>query len=170
MESETKKCQNCKKDFVIEPDDFAFYEKIKVPPPTFCPDCRLQRRLSFRNERALYKRPCDLCGKEVISIYHPGGDNVVYCQECWWSDKWDPLSYGQEYDFQKSFFERYQKLSKKVPRVSLINANSVNCEYTHLAADNKDCYMLIEGSNNERCNHCYWMQLSKDCLDCAFVN
>lgn len=27
MNSETKQCQNCKKDFTIEPDDFAFYEK-----------------------------------------------------------------------------------------------------------------------------------------------
>jgi hypothetical protein len=24
-------CQNCKNDFVIESDDFSFYEKIKVP-------------------------------------------------------------------------------------------------------------------------------------------
>ena len=42
--SETKVCQNCKKDFVIEPDDFAFYEKMKVPAPTFCPDCRMTQR------------------------------------------------------------------------------------------------------------------------------
>jgi hypothetical protein len=33
-------CQNCKKDFTIELDDFRFYEKIKVPPPTFCPEYR----------------------------------------------------------------------------------------------------------------------------------
>ena len=28
-------CQNCKKDFIIESGDFLFYEKMKVPPPTF---------------------------------------------------------------------------------------------------------------------------------------
>lgn len=33
--SETKICQNCKKDFTIDPEDFKFYEKIKVPSPTF---------------------------------------------------------------------------------------------------------------------------------------
>src|SRR3990167_4454590 len=101
MNSETKthsqssvseNCQNCKKDFVIEPDDFDFYEKMKVPAPTFCPDCRLQRRLSFRNERMLYKRACDLCGKQVISAYRPENGYNMYCQECWWSDKWNPLS------------------------------------------------------------------------------
>ena len=171
MQAETKICQNCKQDFTIEPDDFAFYEKMKVPAPTWCPMCRLQRRLSHRNERTLYHRKCDLCGKSMISIYHPGGENVVYCRECWWSfDKWDPLDYGQEFDFSKPFFEQWRQLANAVPRNGLINSNSVNSEYTNLAADNKDCYMLFESSNNERCNHSYWMQLSKDCLDCAFVN
>lgn len=49
-QSENKICQNCKNDFVIEPDDFSFYEKIKVPPPTFCPDCR------FKNRQKLLQR------------------------------------------------------------------------------------------------------------------
>jgi len=29
MTSETKTCQNCKQNFVIEPEDFKFYEKIR---------------------------------------------------------------------------------------------------------------------------------------------
>ena len=29
MNPETKNCQNCKKDFTIESEDFAFYEKLK---------------------------------------------------------------------------------------------------------------------------------------------
>ena len=32
MNSETKTCQNCKQSFIIEPEDFEFYEKMKVPP------------------------------------------------------------------------------------------------------------------------------------------
>ena len=65
--SEKRICQNCKKDFIIEPEDFNFYEKIKVPPPTFCPWCRFIRRMAWRNERALYKRTCDLCQKKYNS-------------------------------------------------------------------------------------------------------
>ena len=42
MKVETKICQNCKKDFIIEPEDFNFYEKIKVPLPTFCADCAIR--------------------------------------------------------------------------------------------------------------------------------
>ena len=65
--SENRICQNCKKDFIIEPDDFGFYEKIKVPPPTFCPECRLKRRLYHYNKRALYKRLCAFCKKDKRS-------------------------------------------------------------------------------------------------------
>jgi hypothetical protein len=80
------------------------------------------------------------------------------------------MDYAKDYDFKKTFFEQWHQLANLVPRDGLIYSNSVNSEYTHLAADSKDCYMLIESSNNERCIHSYWMQLCKDCLDCAFVN
>ena len=110
MNSETRNCQNCKKDFIIEPDDFGFYDKIKVPPPTFCPECRLQRRLVWRNERSLYHRKCELCSKNVISMYSPESPFSVYCHECWWGDGWDPLKYGRDYNFSKPFFEQYKEL------------------------------------------------------------
>jgi len=29
MQPETKNCQNCKQGFTIEPEDFAFYEKMQ---------------------------------------------------------------------------------------------------------------------------------------------
>src|SRR3989344_554759 len=66
MNSEIKQCQNCKKSFTIEPEDFAFYEKMKVPAPTWCPECRLQRRLSFLNFIYLYNGSVR-CVKEISS-------------------------------------------------------------------------------------------------------
>ena len=69
MQSETKQCQNCKQDFTIESDDFGFYKKIKVPTPTFCSECRAQRRFMWRNEHTLYKRLCDKCGQSFIALY-----------------------------------------------------------------------------------------------------
>ena len=66
---EKRTCQNCKKDFTIKSEDFSFYEKIKVPAPTWCPECRMIRRMNFRNERSLYKQNCALCKKSTISMY-----------------------------------------------------------------------------------------------------
>jgi len=71
MNSEKRACQNCKNEFTIEPDDFGFYEKMQVPPPTFCSKCRRQRLISWRNERNFYRRKCSATGKELISIFSP---------------------------------------------------------------------------------------------------
>ena len=104
MNSETKTCQNCQKNFIISPADFSFYEKMKVPAPILCPDCRFKRRATYRNERTLYKSVCKLCGKSVVTMYNPKGPYTIYCNECWWSDKWDQLESGRDYDFSKPFF------------------------------------------------------------------
>ncbi|MDI6883434.1 MAG: hypothetical protein QMC93_03170, partial [Patescibacteria group bacterium] len=137
-----KTCQNCKKEFNIEPEDFEFYEKIKVPPPTWCPDCRLVRRMMFRNERSLYKRKCDATGKEIISIYSPDKSFKVYDQKYWWSDNWDPMEYGRDYDWNKPFFEQLKKLIKDVPKILMASqVGAENCDYTFDAWYSKDCYL-----------------------------
>src|SRR3989344_6370841 len=109
MNSETKNCQNCKSEFTIEPDDFAFYEMMKVPPPTWCPRCRLIRRMAWRGYQKLHKRKCDSTGEQVISVIHPNAPYRVYRQDIWWSDKWDPKSDGKDYDFSRSFFGQFDE-------------------------------------------------------------
>ena len=168
---ETKNCQNCKKDFVIEPEDFNFYEKIKVPPPTFCVECREQRRLSFRNERVLYKKDCDLCGKNVVSRVSPDKKYLTYCTKCWWSDKWDSYSYGMEYDFSRSFFEQFLELKNKVPRMTLVRQGmSVNSPYTHRVKDMKDSYMVFRTTRGTNCLYTYIGKDILDCVDCFEIS
>ena len=106
MEAVKKQCQNCKQDFIIESEDFEFYMKIKVPPPTWCPECRMMRRMLWRNERKLFRRKDALTGKDLLSLYPAESGWPVYHENDWWNlDLWDPLSYGQDYDFKKTFFE-----------------------------------------------------------------
>jgi len=168
--AENKICQNCKKDFVIEVNDFGFYEKIGVFPPKICPDCRSQLRLTFRNERFLYKRVCDNCKKDTISVYSQNKTFPVWCHDCWWSDALDVKQYGLDYNSTKPFFEQFYGLSEKIPRPALIGFRNINSHYMNLTADNKNCYMIIESSNNENCINCYWIQLSKDLVDCFFTD
>ncbi|MFA6190533.1 MAG: hypothetical protein WC711_03470 [Candidatus Staskawiczbacteria bacterium] len=170
QESEKKICQNCKQDFIIEPDDFAFYEKMKVPTPTFCPECRYIRRLLDRNEYNFYKRKCDATGENIISIYRPEAPFPVYKQEYWKSDAFDATSYGRDFDFSKSFFEQYEELRRAVPHLALVNSNSPNSEYTNQSEDNKDCYMLVTSGSNEKCMYGSWNQ-SKCffCSDCYMI-
>ena len=168
--SEIKNCQNCKKDFTIEPDDFGFYEKMGVLPPRLCPDCRSQLRLIFRNERFLYKRTCDNCKKGTISMFSANKTYPVWCHECWRSDDLQGKDYGMEYDPKRSFLEQFNELWQEVPKPALVHMNSINSEYLNHTADTKNCYMIMESSNNENCTNCYWIQLSKDLTDCSFTN
>ena len=128
---EERTCQNCKNQFVIEPDDFAFYEKISVPPPTWCPECRMMRRFSFINIWNLYKRPCAKCGKDMIAIYSPDKPIGVYCLPCWWADDWDGTEYGMDYDPSRPFLEQLQELVHKTPYQALESAylTLVNSDY-----------------------------------------
>ncbi len=168
MNSETKTCQSCKQSFVIEPDDFAFYEKIGVNVPKMCARCRAQRRLAFRNERVFYKRPCDKCKKDVVSMYSPNKPYPVWCYECWFADDWDATSFGRPYDPNRPFLDQVRDLYQQIPKVALIYVRSVNSEFVNISADNKDCYMLVESSNNEKCIHSYWVQQCRDSVDLSY--
>jgi Zn ribbon nucleic-acid-binding protein len=149
---ETKICKHCGISFPITDKDIEFYGKVSpifggkkylIPPPTLCPDCRQQRRLAFRNERKLYKRKCDATGRDIISIYSPDKPYTVYNQEYWWSDAWDPMSYGREFDFSRGAMEQMDELIRNVPKMSISVEKQENSEYTNYAGWNKDCYLLF---------------------------
>lgn len=172
MNSETKNCQSCKNPFVIEPDDFGFYEQMKVPPPTWCPQCRLIRRLNWQGCRVLYKRKCDFTGETVISTYHPDSLHEVYKQDIWWSDKWDPLSYGRDFDPSKPFLEQYAELLKAVPHPSLSAeyTSMIQSEYSNAASNLKNCYLCFRISGGEDSAYLNTIVDAKQCFDSSFLN
>ena len=164
-----KNCQNCNNNFIITEDDQQFYAKIDVPIPSFCPDCRLQRRLAFRNERILYWKNCDLCKKKMVSLYHEDSPYTVYCQKCWWSDNWDPMEYGQEYDFKKPFFEQFDKLQKKVPRYNKCIITALNAEdsdFSNFILHSKSCVLSFSILSSENIFYSNQIDKSSDCFDC----
>jgi len=40
-------------------------------------------------------------------MFSPDKKNKVYAFNEWFSDKWNPFDYGQEFDFNRSFFEQF---------------------------------------------------------------
>ena len=166
MNQKTKPCQNCKADFTIEPEDFEFYEKIQVPEPTFCSECRMKRRMSWRNENKVYKRKCDFSGEEIFSMHSPTSEIKVYDNDIWWSDKWNPLDFGREYNFEKSFFEQFDKLKNEVPWASRSILGSVDSDYCINCVYLKKCYFVFSAGNSEDCAYCNGISFTKDCFDC----
>ena len=162
-------CQNCKNSFTIEPEDFVFYEKMKVPPPTWCPECGMQRLMTWRNERSLYHRK-DAFGKEIISIFAPEKSLVVYDQKKWWGDMWDPLDYGMDYDSSRPFFVQFKELFERVPLVALFNKNPVNSEYCNHTEDMKNSYLVFGSIWDENVLYSKGAIKSKDSQDVLFVD
>lgn len=149
MNQTIKICQNCNQSFTIDSEDFTFYERINVPSPTFCPDCRLIRRLMWRNERTLHYGVCAATGKKVITMFSPEAGIVMYDRDYWWSDNWDPLEYGKEYDFHKPFFVQFQELLKRVPLPNLASSSNVNSPYVNHSQECKESYLVFASHHAE---------------------
>ena len=170
MEVQERTCAQCKAVFKIEPEDFSFYERIKVFPPTWCSECRLQRRLATRNERTLYRRNCDLCQKAMITRYSKEVEFPVYCVPCWYSDKWDPMEYGREYDFSKNFFVQLAELHKVVPHPALYMKNAVSSEYSNQVLDVKNAYLSFAILRSEDIYYSFFIDHSRNIFDSLHID
>jgi len=172
-------CQRCQQTYIIDPEDNEFRAKLSpvfngkkylIPEPKFCPDCRNWRRLTWRNERNLYKRKCSASGKEIISTYSPDCPYKVYEQSEWWSDRWNPLDYGKEYDFNRPFFEQFNELLHEVPLISLWNSYGENAEYNNNCFQLKDSYMNMNTDIGDNNYYSYSSAYCNDISDCAFAH
>jgi hypothetical protein len=184
---EKRICKKCSVEFTLDQDDFSFYKKMKVPTPNVCPDCRFKMRGMWRNEMSLYSgRKCGLCQKNIISMYNPKLPYVVFCNECYKSDKWDVFSYMKDYDFNKSFFEQFKELLIAVPKaethLSLNSGPNINSDYANQAGGLKNCYLVFNGGPGEEmmysrgvrdCHEigdCYFGINLEDCYECVNVS
>jgi hypothetical protein len=170
MESQTKQCQNCKQDFVIEPDDFTFYEKMKVPAPTFCPICRAERRLVFRNERKLYKVKDAFTGKDIFSLYPAQSGKKVTLEEEWFKDTWNASDYGRDYNFAVNFFDQLKDLEKEVPVFAQRVEYMVDSPYCANATALKNCYLVFNSSYSEDSMYGNAVDYSKNCIDNSHIS
>ncbi len=166
MQAETKSCANCNKDFTIASEDFGFYEKMQVPAPTWCPECRMVRRLSCANGWSLFWRNCDKCQKKMLSMFTPTQKITVYCQPCWWGDSWDGTEYAMEYDPSRSFLEQLKELSEKTPYTALETEYLTlkNCDYSNSIAYSKNCTLAIWA---DYCENVYLSSILRGAKDTA---
>src|SRR6266481_8142600 len=151
MESEKKLCQNCRSSFVVESADFTFYEKIKVPPPTWCPECRSIRRMLPWNQSNLFRKKEARTGNVLFSTYPEQAPLQIYERDYWWSDAWDPTIYGKDVDFSRPFFEQLKELSFEVPWPNKAVRGMVNSDYSNQNSYLKNCYLCFNGGNSEDC-------------------
>ncbi|HLD32657.1 MAG TPA: hypothetical protein VJB10_03655 [Candidatus Peribacteraceae bacterium] len=176
-------CTDCSARYEIPKDEQAFHADMGVTPPKQCPHCRFVRRLNERNARNLYRRKCDLTGKEFISPYSDV-PFPVYHPDVWFSDDWDDLKYGRDIDWNRPFFDQLLELFHCVPHQGqfICPGTLENSEYVNCAGYLKDCYLVAETDYNEKClygnrvfhnisvvdcSNIYESELCYECIDCT---
>lgn len=175
---ETKKCLISWQDFHITEHDIDFYNKISpviggkkytIPTPTISPDERCRRRTIHRNESKLYNAKSAFSGKPIVTLYSPREDLKSVLREEWFSDVWNPLEYGRNYDSEETFFTQFSRLQKPIPRAATVTMGNENSEFTTGTGYCKNCYLI---NSSEYCERCYYgklIQSSKDIIDSSYI-
>ncbi|MDD5103699.1 MAG: hypothetical protein PHX93_04835 [Candidatus Peribacteraceae bacterium] len=183
-------CRNawCKQPYEVVADDLAFYDQVSpvfagkkelIPPPTLCPECRHQKRAMLIPHLAFHERASALSGKRILSIYPESSPFPVYGIDEWWSDGWDPMTYGMPLDHQLPFFQQFRMLLSRVPRMANTNNYCENCDYCYSAGNAKNCFHcaivhrseeiyyseMITGGNSNLMD-CYRCQQSQHLYQC----
>ena len=93
------------------------------------------------------------------------------CQKCWWSDNWNYLDYGLEYDFSKPFFEQWDELLHKTPLIGLSNdhTTNINSEYNNFSGYLKNCYLLYHADMDENSAYGFYLNNANDTLDSSLM-
>ncbi len=177
--TQNKTCRECEANFVVSLEQLTFLEKISpiisgrgysIPAPTLCPSCRLWRRLVWRNEGYVTSHASSFSRRPIFSSYFGKRSfPVVSCEE-WWSDSWDSIDAGREYDFNETFFSQWRELRSAVPHPALSVARMENSDYCANAGDLKNCYLLFNADFNQDCMYGAGIYNSRDCIDCADIS
>lgn len=128
----------------------------------------MMRRFAFTNIWSLYKRNCAKCEKSMLTIYSPDKKKTVYCMPCWWSDDWDGLEYGMDYDPSRPFLLQLKELAEKTPWQALEAAylTNKNCDYSNALGHCKDSYLIFWADYCENAYYSTFLNALKDSLDC----
>jgi len=168
MNQEKKQCEKCNNKFVIEPDDFAFYEKLDLPLPVSCPYCRFKYLLAFWVFGRFRITKSALSGKTIITVLPESVPFPIYERNEFVSDAWDPLTHGKEYDASCPFIEQLVELQSKVPHPHQVGTKNLNCDWTDDCWESKDLYLTRSGLHMESVIYGYRLVNCKNCIDVTY--
>ena len=96
---------------------------------------------------------------------------VVYCDRCWWSDKWSAADFARDYDPNKNFFELWNDLLHTVPLLGL-SIDKVTSElspYTNHCGNAKSCYLIYYSDQNEDSAYGFFLARNKNVWDSSAI-
>ncbi|HEY4513340.1 MAG TPA: hypothetical protein VJH06_02400 [Candidatus Paceibacterota bacterium] len=169
MKTENKICADCKEEFTIDSGDLILYEKVGLEIPEQCFFCRTKQYLAFWTFGKFRRGKSDFSGEDLITVLPENSRYPIYKSHEWWGDSWDPMSYGMDYDSNRSFFDQLKELQEKVPRPHQIGKNNQNCDWCDGTWESKNCYLTRCMFRGENISYGYRVKNSKDSHDVYFV-
>lgn len=125
----------------------------------------MMRRFSFRNYRNLFRRKDETSGKDIFGTFPQAAQVKVYDHDHWWSDAWDAMEYGRDYDFSRPFFEQFRELLYSVPVFGQSIIEMVNSPYCDNAGWLKNCYLCFDAGLGENLAYAITAVECKDSID-----
>lgn len=176
-----KKCEHCNKEFTISEGEMSMYEKVGIELSRQCFLCRIKHLLSFWSFGKFRRGKSDFSGENLITVLPEKSRYPIYTLHEWYSDNWDAMDYGMDYDPTKPFFTQLQELQEKIPRPHQNGAKSTNCDWcddvwsckdSYLSRSMVDCenlyysYRNIKVKNSVDLVICFDSDRCFDCLNC----
>lgn len=84
------------------------------------------------------------------------------------SDVWDPMEYGKDYDASRPFFEQFAELQERIPVPHQTGINNVNSDWSDDVWNSKNCYLSRAILDSEDISYGYRCFDCKNIIDCAF--
>src|SRR3989338_6511105 len=141
MKNERQICEHCKQNFEISEEELNLYKKVGIELPTLCFFCRIKLHLSFWMFGKFRKGKSDLSGESMITVLPENSRYPIYTLHEWHSDKWDAMSYGQDYDPERPFFEQLKELQEKVPHPHQTGTKNTDCDWSDDVYNSRHCYL-----------------------------
>jgi len=141
QQQKNRQCEHCKSEFIISDGELSLYEKVGIELPAICHFCRIKLHLSFWMFGKFRKGRSDLSGESLITVLPEKNRYPIYTLTEWHSDKWDAMSYRQDYDEKRAFFEQLQELQEKVPHPHQDGIKNTNCNWCDDVWNSKNCYL-----------------------------
>ncbi|OGZ43503.1 MAG: hypothetical protein A3C80_02680 [Candidatus Ryanbacteria bacterium RIFCSPHIGHO2_02_FULL_45_43] len=90
---------------------------------------------------------------------------MVYDRDIWWSDQWDSMQYGLEYNFKKPFFSQFQELLGQSPLPAVFNGRSIRSFFCNRVSALKDAYLVFDSFEGENVAYSSELIYCKDTVD-----
>ncbi|PIP68682.1 hypothetical protein COW91_03535 [Candidatus Nomurabacteria bacterium CG22_combo_CG10-13_8_21_14_all_32_8] len=165
LQQKNRQCEHCNKSFEISDGEFSLYQKVNIELPTICNFCRIKLHLSFWMFGKFRKGKSDLSGNSLITVLPEKNRYPIYTSSEWYSDKWEAMDYGQDYDEDKTFFEQLQELQEKVPHPHQTGVKNTNCDWCDDVWNSKNCYLARSMVDCEDLFYSYRNILVKNSID-----